>query len=51
MIISNQELDYQTVSLYVLNHLCYLGDQEAIKEWERRWETEYPEMSTDVVST
>lgn len=36
--------DYSKTPLIELHKLCDKGDQEALKEWQRRWITEYPSM-------
>jgi hypothetical protein len=36
--------DYSKIPLYHLVMLCEGGDEEALIEWKRRWESEYPHM-------
>jgi hypothetical protein len=38
--------DYSKTNLFELNDLCEQGDQEALKEWKRRWEAPWPSMAT-----
>ncbi|MEH7490854.1 hypothetical protein [Neobacillus niacini] len=35
---------YQTMSLYQLNLLCQSENPDALSEWKRRWETDYPNI-------
>lgn len=35
---------YETLSLRELARLCKVSDQEALLEWERRWEVTFPIM-------
>jgi hypothetical protein len=34
-----------TMSLYQLNKLCQIGEANALREWKRRWETDYPNIA------
>jgi hypothetical protein len=36
---------YLMMSLYQLNLLCQNGSQDALSEWKRRFETEYPNIA------
>lgn len=35
---------YEKVPLIFLVRLCRAGNEEALKEWKRRWEVDYPKM-------
>lgn len=39
---SNQ---FRTMSLYQLHKLCQIGEANALREWKRRWETDYPNIA------
>jgi hypothetical protein len=40
--------DYSKIRLYDLNTLCLRGDEEALKEWQRRWITPWPSMGGQI---
>lgn len=40
--------DYEKISLFHLSRLCEGEDDEALKEWRRRWAADWPEMGCHV---
>lgn len=39
-------IDYSKTSLFDLNKKCSIGDNDALDEWKRRWEAEWPNVDT-----
>lgn len=39
------KINYQTLSFYDLHKKCENGDQKALREWYRRWDSNYPHMA------
>lgn len=37
--------EFRTMSLYQLHKLCKVGEINALSEWKRRWETDYPNIA------
>jgi hypothetical protein len=35
---------YLTMPLYQLHKLCQIGDHNALSEWKKRWEDDYPKI-------
>jgi hypothetical protein len=40
--------DYSKIRLYDLNTLCRRCDEEALKEWQRRWIAPWPSMDGQI---
>jgi hypothetical protein len=41
-------MNYSKISLLELNKLCHKGDEEALKEWQRRWIAPWPAMDGQI---
>jgi hypothetical protein len=37
--------EYRKMSLYQLHKLCQIGGINALSEWKRRWENDYPNIA------
>jgi hypothetical protein len=37
--------EFRTMSLYQLHRLCQTGEENALSEWKRRWESDYPKIA------